>query len=833
MKKMLIFTMLLTSLLLFSDNTKIDSLQTKLAEAKDLQKIEILIALSREYVHTDSAEALKLCIRAIDIAANTGKHKAKTRGNLGYIYYETGNYKKSKQQLSAALKEEDINEDQTAKADILSNLGLVNYRLEEYEESFENLDSSLKIYIEFGDKGDIAQTYYNIGLKYDRLDTFEKALENYNYAKSIAVEDSNIKIIASSSYNTGNIYILLTNYGKALEAFYLALEKYEDLNDHYGISNALNGVGNIYLIQEDYDLAIKNFNKTLTINQQLEDDYGMSASYNNLGVVYDKKKDHSTALEYYKKALEIDLKLKNKHDISGSFNNIGTAYFNLNNYEEALSYYNKSLVINEQLNDKYSIATNLNNFAVLFLKMKNYTKSLDLAQRSLTIANDIDAKDLLLDSYNTLSKYYLATENYKNAYDFYKKYTTLKDSIFIFSRKEIAEIQITYETEKREKKIELLKKSEQIKILELQNHAKTKIFLIIIKILIIIVALILFRLYRTNRKSSEFLKSVINSLQHPFYVINVEDYSIELDNSDIESSAKKKKKKKCYELIYNFDLPCNKYDKICSIEEMKKTGKSIITEQSQFDKNNVERHFEIHCFPIFKRKKLEKIIKYKLDITDRRKAENEIKIGRNRLQMLNKIIRHDLANDFVVINSAVRIFRHNGNLEMINEIAQRVTSSLKTIKKYKEFESFINSSGNLNEMEIIDILNEIVPEFSKIKFNIKGKCKVYADEALNSVFTNLISNSIKHGASSLVNIIITSERNICKITFMDNGSGIQDEIIDRIFDEGFHYGKSGNTGIGLYIVKNTIERFGGSIAVDFTHSVGTAFVITLRKVIKS
>ncbi len=226
-------------------------------------------------------------------------------------------------------------------------------------------------------------------------------------------------------------------------------------------------------------------------------------------------------------------------------------------------------------------------------------------------------------------------------------------------------------------------------------------------------------------------------------------------------------------------------------------------------------------------KKLEK------ELAKRKQVEKELHIKNERLSMLHKIIRHDLSNDFSVINSAVNIFKRRKEMKFIDEISKRVTSSLKTIKKYKEYESFIDSSSVLNEIEIVDVVNEIITKFSDIKFNIEGKCKVYADEALHSVFINLISNSINHGNSTSINILITSDEDNCKVTFMDNGSGIQEKIVDRIFEEGFHYGKSGNTGIGLHIVKNTIERFGGSIAVDVTHSVGTTFVITLRKVIKS
>ena len=119
-------------------------------------------------------------------------------------------------------------------------------------------------------------------------------------------------------------------------------------------------------------------------------------------------------------------------------------------------------------------------------------------------------------------------------------------------------------------------------------------------------------------------------------------------------------------------------------------------------------------------------------------------------------------------------------------------------------------------------------EFPELKFNIKGKCKVLVDDTLESVFKNLISNSIKHGNATKIDIKISLEKNICTIKFSDNGAGIPDKIKKRIFDEGFYYGKAGHTGIGLHIVKKTIERYGGSISVENNKLIGAVFVIKLR-----
>ena len=217
------------------------------------------------------------------------------------------------------------------------------------------------------------------------------------------------------------------------------------------------------------------------------------------------------------------------------------------------------------------------------------------------------------------------------------------------------------------------------------------------------------------------------------------------------------------------------------------------------------------------------------DITEQKRAEEELKNGRERLKMLNKIIRHDIANDFIVIKSAISIYRRVSDTKMIDEIERRVDKSLNTIDSYRKYESFIDLNQDLYELEIADILNDIIAEFPKIKFNIQGNCKVFADNALDSVFTNLITNSIKHGSSTKIDIKISLEDNMCKINFIDNGMGIPDKIKGKIFDEGFFHGKAGHTGIGLHIIKQTIERYGGSISIEDNKPRGAIFIIYLKK----
>ncbi len=80
-------------------------------------------------------------------------------------------------------------------------------------------------------------------------------------------------------------------------------------------------------------------------------------------------------------------------------------------------------------------------------------------------------------------------------------------------------------------------------------------------------------------------------------------------------------------------------------------------------------------------------------------------------------------------------------------------------------------------------------------------------------------------------ILLLKNNKYCQIIVADQGSGIPDSIKEKIFDEGFHYGSSGNTGMGLFIARKTIESFGGTLTIEDNEPQGAKFIITLRKAI--
>jgi len=111
---------------------------------------------------------------------------------------------------------------------------------------------------------------------------------------------------------------------------------------------------------------------------------------------------------------------------------------------------------------------------------------------------------------------------------------------------------------------------------------------------------------------------------------------------------------------------------------------------------------------------------------------------------------------------------------------------------------------------------------------VECDCEVVADRGLRTIFENLFQNAIQHGGTDRIEVRMKRVGDFCEIRVVDYGRGIPEEIKDKIFDEGFAYGKAASTGQGLYLVKKLVERYGGEIWVENNQPNGSVFVLKLR-----
>ncbi len=123
----------------------------------------------------------------------------------------------------------------------------------------------------------------------------------------------------------------------------------------------------------------------------------------------------------------------------------------------------------------------------------------------------------------------------------------------------------------------------------------------------------------------EFVRSVLESLTHPFYVVDVTDYTVLMANSAARSGASSGANT-CYSLVLGRSEPCNTVEHPCPLPLVKKTKKPTTVEHLHHDTDGRARHVEVHAYPIVDREgNVTHVIEYTLDVTDRRQVEAGLK----------------------------------------------------------------------------------------------------------------------------------------------------------------------------------------------------------------
>jgi signal transduction histidine kinase len=144
----------------------------------------------------------------------------------------------------------------------------------------------------------------------------------------------------------------------------------------------------------------------------------------------------------------------------------------------------------------------------------------------------------------------------------------------------------------------------------------------------------------------------------------------------------------------------------------------------------------------------------------------------------------------------------------------------------------INIATLLND-ELGDLRTLYEPSKIDIQFEIHGNSEFYSDSIrLRTVVANLLSNAIKYydpdKTEPFVKISVYINEDFCEIRFLDNGIGIEPQHQDRIFELFFRAADHvQGTGLGLFIVKDTVEKLKGVIEVTSTVGLGSTFTIQL------
>lgn len=323
------------------------------------------------------------------------------------------------------------------------------------------LTNTYGIYLDVTGKSDSARYY------------FENALDLSRKYKISSIESMCLNNLGMYNWNRGN-------YKKAQEYFFQSLKKYEDEGDRESTSIALNNIGLIYQEMNLNEQALEYHYKSYEIRKEFNLKKDQVASLNNIGICLKDLGRFDEAIKTYEKGMAIAQSTNNLLDYYRIIENLGSLYDEQGEYKKAASYYN--IVYNKTSDfkdDKGKLITT-GKLIGIYNKLNISKTAVSYIKEAEIILTQFPhyatyAEDLYI---NAAESYYRIGEPLK-AREYIQKFVKLKnDSFSDENAKAIADLEIKYDTEKKEKQI-LVQRAE---LAEKELNIQKKNYLIFLSI---------------------------------------------------------------------------------------------------------------------------------------------------------------------------------------------------------------------------------------------------------------------------------------------------------------------------------------------------------------
>lgn len=648
-----------------------------------------------------------------------------------------------------------------------------------------------------------------VGVGNHFLDRYDLAMEYYDSSIIISVEAGYKDGEGAALYNIGSIYEYMGDYNRSLEYYLIALKLREESQDKRAMVYIYSGIGNIYKYQKNYDLALDNFNKCLAISEEFELENEIAYSKYNIGLIYNELHDYEKALSYYQESLEIRRAINDKNGMASSEEALGDIHFNLGEYEQALQHHKEALAIATEIDNKWSLISALISIGNIYTETGQYGEVLQYLNRSLEMAREINSLTLTKRSYHSLSEYYESIGAHKSSLKYFKLYAELNDSMYNEeTSKQITAMQTLYETEKKDKEIQLQKAEIKGNEAELRRRNIQRYALLGGITLVILLMAVLHRGYMHKKRTNMLLTEQNRE-------INQHKEEIEAQRDHLETLNKElsKQKAELENVLKNLKAT---QSQLVESERMASLGQ--LTAGLAHELNNPVNFISGNVIPL--KRDIEDILQV---ISTYDSVVKEQKLEGNFTHV--EALKEELELEFLIKEI-------HQLLEGIYEGASRSGQIVKGLRSFSRLDSGSFEYTNIHEGmdSAIHLLDARLGDRIKINKNYGDIPNIEClPVKLNQVFLHLLTNSIQaidgKGEISLETSLIEST---IKISVKDSGQGMEAEVLANVFEPFFTTHEVGEgVGLGLSITYGIVKQHGGQIDVSSAPGEGAEFVITL------
>jgi PAS domain S-box-containing protein len=233
---------------------------------------------------------------------------------------------------------------------------------------------------------------------------------------------------------------------------------------------------------------------------------------------------------------------------------------------------------------------------------------------------------------------------------------------------------------------------------------------------------------------------------------------------------------------------------------------------------------------------------FQQDVTEKKRRQEKLETKTEKLEVLSRILRHDIKNDIQLIQGKGQGLLpklsepQRDELQQVLQTADHINELTKSSKALIEAVTEAELDTELTRLDTviqseIDSASSRFPDADISVSKTLSPTAVMANETLSSVIRNLLNNAVQHNRGEVaVEVHIEEYEDEVRVSVADNGSGVPDEQKREIFGKGEHGLESEGTGIGLYLVNQLVQSYGGEVWVADNDPTGAIFIVALSPV---
>lgn len=430
-----------------------------------------------------------------------------------------------------------------------------------------------------------------------RKGSYSEALVIYKQLLEEDLSNGNTKELGVDYNNIAGVYTYMGEYQKSTDYFFKSLRLAEKEGNKKSIAVVNYNISLNYSNMGQIELALPYVNEAIKILlADKENELILADCYNLLAAIYESTENYKKALDNYTLAEQIFVQNDKRNLLANVYVNLSHLELNRGNYNAVDAYVRKALPLFRASNDKIGEAA-----AYINLQVSHYNASADpkspaykrelvkciaLLDSALAAIKGIASPEHFITIYQNKTELYEYLGNADSAYAYIQKYVDLKDSIYnVATQKQIQELRIEYEVDKKEKENEILAS---------ESKNKTYFIMIVVTAAALIVSILLLLIVKSNSKKKqkevefernklEIEQRALRAQMNPHFVFNA--------INSIQRYVLKKDQQTAYDYLAKFSklirlVLNNSLEKISTLgQELEMIELYVEIEQLRFDRS--------------------------------------------------------------------------------------------------------------------------------------------------------------------------------------------------------------------------------------------------------